>query len=79
MSANPCPDVDLQWMFWLWLPFCWLTELLVTCASILLKGNGALVAENDVKCIAGIDGPLCVLQPLCFIHLLDHLAVLGAL
>ena len=59
---------------------CWLTDLSVTCGLILLYGNGALVAENDiVKCIAGIDDTLYVLQPLRFVCLSDHLAVLGAL
>ena len=32
--ANPCPDVDLQWMFWLWLPFRWFADLSVTCACV---------------------------------------------
>ena len=48
VSANSCPDMNLQRMFWFWFSLRWLIYLPVTGAPILQEGNGTLVAENDV-------------------------------
>ena len=74
MSANSCPDMNLQRMFWFSL--CWLVYLPVTGALILHEGNGTFVAENDVvKSIATLHDALTVLQSLHFVGIVYQLTV----
>ena len=74
MSANSRPDMNLQRMFWFW--FGWLVYLPVTSSPILHKGNGTLVAENDVvKSIATLHDAQSVLQSLHFVGVTYQLIV----
>ena len=70
VSANSCPNMNLQRMFWFWFLLRWLVYLPVTGASILHEGNGTLVAENHVvKSIATLHDALSILQSLYFSQL----------
>lgn len=52
----------------------------ITCAPILLEGNGALVAENYVmESVATLQDALHVLQPLDFVGISDKLTITGLL
>ena len=54
----------------------WLIEHLVTCALVMHKGNGALVAENHViESVVTLQDSLCILQPLDFVGVSFKLAV----
>ena len=48
VSANSCPNMNFQQMFWFWFSLRWLVYFPVTGALILHQGNGTLVAENDI-------------------------------
>ena len=80
ISANSSPNMNFERMLWFRLPLCRLINLPVTCAPILLEGNGALVTENYiVESVATIQDAPCVLQPLDFVSIADELTISGSL
>ena len=80
MSANSSPDMNFERMLWFPLPLRGLVNFPITCAPILLEGNGALITENYVmESVATIQDTLCVLQPLDFVSIADELTISGPL
>ena len=68
MSTYSCPNK-------LRLLLGWLIKLLVACALVMGKGNGALVNKNHLKGVATLQDSLCVLQPHDFVGVSYKLAV----
>ena len=80
VSANSCPNMNLQRMFWFRFLLRWLVYLPVTGVPVMRKGNGALAAENHVvESVATLQDSLCVLQLLDFVVVSYKLAVPGPL
>jgi len=76
VSANSCPNMNLQRMFWFRFLLRWLVYLPVIGVPIRHKGNGTLVAENDVaKSIATLYDALSVLQSLYFVGFVYQVTV----
>ena len=80
MSAYSCPNVHFQRVLWLWLSFCWLSYLAIARSAELLKGDTALICENNVlKCITSLYNLLGKLKPLDLVCVMNQLAISGVL
>lgn len=80
VSADSGPDVDFERVFGLGLLFCRFTNLSVTSAPVLLKGDGTFIAENNVMLsVATLHNLQSVLQPFNLVDIFDQLAISSTL
>ena len=80
VSADSGPDVDFKRVLGLGLPFCRFTNLSVTSASVLFKGDGTFVAENNVmEGVATLHNLQSVLEPFNLVGVSDQLAISSSL
>ena len=78
VSADSGPDVDFKRV--LGLPFCWFTNLSVKSTSVLFKGDGTFVTENNVmEGVATLHNLQSVLEPFNLVGVSDQLAISSSL
>ena len=78
VSADSGPDMDFEQV--LGLTFCQFTNFSVTSLPVLLKGDGTVVAENNVmESVATLHNLQSVLQPFNLVGVSDQLAISNAL
>ena len=79
VSADSGPDMDFKWVLGLGLPFCRFTNLSVTSAPVLFKGDGTFVAENNImESVATLHNLQSELEPFNLVDVSDQLAISSA-
>lgn len=80
VSADSGPDVDFERVLGLGFPFCRFTNLSITSAAVLFKGDGTFVTENNVmESVATLHNLQSILESFSLVGVSDQLAISSTL